>query len=625
MKYGYHGKILHIALNSMEFKEETPEDLLYRRYLGGSNMAAYYLLKSQKPNLDAFAPESPLIFFSGVMSGFNAPGLARFIICGKSPVTGGIGEARGEGPFACALKKTGYDGIIMTGACQKPSILLIDDGNPTLIPANDLWGKSISQCEKIIQQRFPDSDTAFIGIAGENKVRFANVASNATHQASRAGMGAVMGSKMLKGVIIRGGKLPEVYASKNIEETYNYFQQKMHKNVLSMWQHDRPGFGAWIHTHGIDAAVCVNNYQSATCDYLDEFVPEKFDEFYLGQAPCPHCPNNCIKIYGTKESDSVSGGLHQEALGALGPNLGNSNLSKIIECNVLCNDLGMDPNSLGYTISFAQECVQNGLLDAENLNLSFSSDVDLRELTIKIANRDGIGDLLAEGSYRAAIKIGKNAERFSMTVKKNELTPFEGRTQTNLALGFAIAAVGPRYEICEHDWDFDTNVGWAHSLDYCRTLGIIERIPMQYLGKKKVRYFKELNDLWAACDAIGMCLFATAPTRVYSLEDMSKLLHDITGFETSSYEIMRAGAMKNLLFRCYNCIEGFTSADDTLPERFFEEEIDAGSLKGSKLNKADFNEAIRFYYDMVGWDENGVPKESTLYKFDLEWLCEKLF
>jgi len=626
MNYGYNGKILHVDLGSAEFREEVPDELFYRRYLGGPIMATYYLLKAQKPGLDAFAAESPLAFFTGIMSGHSAPGLARFVICGKSPVTGGIGEARCEGSFAVALKKTGYDGIVITGACNEPSLLFIDDGLPTIIPAADFWGKNVSECEQKIlhDERFLGADAAFIGIAGENKVRFANVIANSTHQASRAGMGAVMGSKLLKGVVIRGGTLPKVFAPEKLNETYKSFEQKMHNNVLSMWQYDRPGFGAWIHTHGIDAAVCVNNYQTSSCDYLDEFKPEKFDEFYYGEAPCPHCPNNCIKRYAVNGEDATSGGLHQEALGALGPNIGNGDLSKIVQCNILCNEFGIDPNSLGYTISFAQECVQEGLLDPGSLNLSFSSEVDLLAITEMIAHRKGIGDMLAEGSFRAAESIGKTATRFSMTVKKNEMTAFEARTQTNLALGFASASVGPRYEICEHDWDFDLNVGWEHSLNYCRTLGIIERIPMQYVGKKKVRNFKVLCDLWAAADGLGICLFATAPTRVYSLEDMAFLLRDITGFETSSYEVMRAGALKNLLFRCYNCIEGFSSADDTLPDRFFELEIDSGSLKGCKIDRDAFDEAMLFYYDMMGWDENGVPKESTLYDFGIEWLFDRL-
>ena len=252
----------------------------------------------------------------------------------------------------------------------------------------------------------------------------------------------------------------------------------------------------------------------------------------------------------------------------------------------------------------------------------FSDEADVLKLIKMISNREGLGDLLAEGSARAAQTIGGEALRYSMTVKSNEMTAFEARSQTNLALGFATAAVGPRYEICEHDWDFDTRVGWSHTLDYCRTIGILNRIPMEHLGKDKVSNFKALSTLWSAADGLGICLFATAPTRVYSLEEMARLVRIVTGWETSAYEVMRVGQLRYHLFRFYNYREGLSAADDTLPDRFFEEAIDFGTHKGVKINREKFYEAIALYYDMMGWDETGKPKESTLYDFCLGWLCE---
>jgi len=239
-----------------------------------------------------------------------------------------------------------------------------------------------------------------------------------------------------------------------------------------------------------------------------------------------------------------------------------------------------------------------------------------------IAEREGLGDLLAEGAALAAEKIGNGAEKFSMTIKGNELVPFECRSQTNLALGYATAAVGPRYDICEHDWDYDTEVGWEHTMDYSRTIGILERIPMHYLGQEKVKDYKALNNLWSAVDALGMCIFASAPTRVYSLEDMADLFHQITGFETSSYELMRLGELKNHLFRLYNYREGMTKEDDKLPARFFENEINAGALKGKQLNKEQFQKNIEFYYEMMGWDEIGLPRKSTLIDYGITWIDE---
>lgn len=422
-----------------------------------------------------------------------------------------------------------------------------------------------------------------------------------------------MGSKNLKAVVLRGGEVPPVYDSERLMDLSQWFETEMHNNVLSMWQKNRPGFGVWIHTHGIEAAVCVNNYQTSQCDNLDAYAPEAFAPYYQGESPCPSCPNQCIKNYSTNVDDAASGGLHQEALGALGPNTGCADVGKIVRTNILCNAYGLDPNALGYTISFAQECVENQLLNPGELNLSFSNDVDLEKLTTDIAlRRTELGNLLAEGSFRAALAVGKAAVPFSMTVKKTELTPFELRTQTNLALGFATASVGPRYEICEHDWDFDLTFGWEHTLNYCRTLGILERIPMNLLSVEKVRNFKALNHLWYGVESLGMCIFASAPTRVYSPEKIAELIHAVTGYESSFYEVMRLGERKNHLFRLYNYREGFTAKDDILPDRFFEYEIDAGALAGSKIDKAKFLEVIKYYYQMMGWDEEGRPLLATL-------------
>lgn len=620
MRYGYHGRILQANLTEQTFQHTRPSDTFYRRFTGGSIVAAATLLEDTPPGLDAFDPRNRLMFFPGILSGFDAPGLARFVICGKSPTTGGFAEARCEGPFSVALKKTGFDGLVLYGACSKPSILVIKDGIPRLEDASELWGKTVSQCDAAVQKRYPGAHTAIIGPAGENWVRFANVVCDRCHQASRTGIGAVMGAKNLKAVVLLGGRLPPVADPEKIAEIGRWYQDAMEKNVLSMWQHDRPGFGVWIHTHGIDAALCVNNFQTSCCDYTNDYVPEKFAPYYQGESRCPSCPNSCIKCYARRVEDAASGGLHQEALGALGPNIGNSDVGKIIDANVQCNELGMDPDSLGFTISFAQECVQKGLLDPGDLNMTFSSQVDLDQLTRRIAYREGLGDLLAEGAWRASRIVGHGAESCAMTVKKNEMTATECRSQTNLALGYATAACGPRYDICEHDWDFDTHVGWEHTLNLSRTIGIVERVPMQYLGLDKVKNYKALNTLWAAVDALGMCMFATAPTRVYSLEKMAELFAAITGFEVSSYEIVRLGEMKNNLARLYNVREGFGPEDDTLPDRFFEQEIDAGKLAGNKLDREKFHQCIQFYYDMMGWDERGVPKKSTLFNLGVDTL-----
>ena len=253
------------------------------------------------------------------------------------------------------------------------------------------------------------------------------------------------------------------------------------------------------------------------------------------------------------------------------------------------------------------------------MELRFGNTAVLLPLVEMIAQRQGIGDELAEGAKRAAGRFGKAAAGLAMHVKGLEMVPFEPRTMTNLALGYATAPVGPRYDICEHDWDFDVKAGWEHSLERSRTLGILRRIPMQYVGADKVRNYKALNTIWSACDTLDLCVFASAPTRVWTLEMISSLIHAITGWDTSSHEFMRWGERRNHLMRVYNLREGLTAADDTLPDRFFTEPIRHGRLAGTVLDRKGFGEAVKTYYQMMGWDSRGIPLPGTLVDHHLDW------
>jgi aldehyde:ferredoxin oxidoreductase len=210
-----------------------------------------------------------------------------------------------------------------------------------------------------------------------------------------------------------------------------------------------------------------------------------------------------------------------------------------------------------------------------------------------------------------------------MHVKSVEMTCFEPRGQTNLALGFATAPIGPRYDICEHDWDFDTASGWPHTLENSSALGIYRRIPADYVGPEKVKNFRALNNLWSACDALDLCIFASAPTRALTLPEMSGIVEAVTGWKTSDYEFLRWGERRNHLMRAYNLREGLTVDDDSLPERFFAESVPTRHSASTRLERKKFNDAIRMYYSMMGWDSRGVPLESTLVDHELAWVLDQ--
>ena len=628
-RFGYTGNILWVNLTERSFQLEQRDDTFWRRYVGGGLLATRLVLERTRPGIDPFAPENLLIFASSVVAGNYGAGLARFTTAAKSPLTGAIGETRTEGPWGVVLKSCGADALVFTGAAKAPAVVRIENGRAEFLDAGTLWGEPVIYTTETLERRFGDgAHVAAIGPAGENRVRFASIVTDRTYQAARMGMGAVMGSKKLKAVVLCEGEHPPLADPEAVERLTAEFEAGLPENDLSRWQKEPPGFSCWLYLHGLDAALCVNNYSRSAFEGMEGYRKEAFLERHVGPAPCPGCPNDCIKFVhpkGAPDLDPRASGIHQEVTGALGPNIGVGDLDQVLRTNNMCNDLGMDPTSLGFTLSFAMELFEHGILTGQvhdGAELRFGDDTRVITLIEKIAYRQGLGDILAEGVQRAAERIGHGAEPYAMHVKGLEMVCFEPRSQSNLAMGYAVAPIGPRYDICEHDWDYDTKAGWGHTLNLSRTLGILERIPMGYVGPDKVRNFKVLHALWSAADAFDFCIFAVAPTRLLSLPRMTEMLRAVTGWETSSYEIMRAGERRIHLMRWYNLREGLTAADDRLPDRFYDEPIREGPRKGDRLDREAFDGAVRTYYAMMGWDETGRPTPATLYDHGLEWVLQ---
>jgi aldehyde:ferredoxin oxidoreductase len=624
-RHGHHGRTLRVDLGSAEVAVDSPDAAFYRTYAGGGLMATAMLMRETPAGLDAFDPEAKLIFISSVVSGYPAAGLPYFSVCAKSPLTNAIGEARAEGTWGIALKRSGFDAIAFAGASSGPCGLLIEDGRPRIFAASEAWGMTVGEATDWAEARFgADAAVATIGPAGERRVRYASVVSSRCHQARRMGMGAVMGSKNLKMVVIRGGSLPPLADPAALDAITAAYADSIEDNDLTRFQKEPPGWMAWIHLLA-DASLDVENYRASAFDHVDSYRAEEFGKYYKGTSACPGCPNDCVKILHVDDMtdlDPRAGGMHQEATGALGPNIGMTDVRAVLRASNLCNQWGLDPVSLGFSLSFAMELAEVGVVgaaDTDGLDLRFGHDEAALEMMRRIAYREGFGEVLGEGCRRAAEHIGPDSAYYALHVKGQEMVCFEPRAQTNLALGYAVAPVGPRYDICEHDWDFDVEAGWGHTLEMSQTLGILERVPMEYLGPVKVRNFKALSTLWSGCDALGICIFASAPTRLLSVATMGELVAAITGWQTSSAEIMRWGERRMHLMRMYNLREGLTAADDRLPDRFFDEAIASGPKTGVKLDRADFDAAIATYYEMMGWDESGVPRRGTLYDHRLEW------
>lgn len=619
--YGFTGRVLFIDLASRAARTELLSAEEMRTYGGGSLLSAVLMLKNTRPGLDPMTGDGALVFASSVVAGLPFVGLARFSVCGKSPLTGGFGEARCEGPFAAGIKKSGYDAIVFEGRAPEPVVVRVSGSSAEFSPAGGLWGTETSDATSRLREQFGfDAHVAVIGPAGEAGVRFAAISADLHHQAAGLGMGAAMGAKHLKAVVLAGGAFPQVADADRCARLTASYRDRIALNPLTAWQKDEPGFSAWVELHGLDAGLCVQNFSTAEYAQAVAYRPGEVMKHCTGVSQCPGCPNDCIKVMRTSDGANARG-MHQPAMGSLGPNLGIWDVASVIDANTRCQELGMDPISLGFTMSMAMECKKEAVGPAEFREAipDFGNAERVAELIELIGLRTGVGDLLAEGSCRLAAHLGEGAEQYAMHVKGQELPPIEPRTQTNLALGYAVSPVGPRLDICEHDWDFDDRVGWPHTLEYSRTLGILERIPMNELSVRKVRNYKALSTLWSATDALNICIYATPPTRAMSVEELVGLVAGVTGWETSAWELMRLGERRFHLLRVYNLREKFTALDDTLPARFFTQAVDAGRLAGSRLDRDVFEDVKRSYYRMMGWTDDGVPRFETLVDHRIEW------
>ncbi|MGI9254812.1 MAG: aldehyde ferredoxin oxidoreductase N-terminal domain-containing protein, partial [Thermomicrobiales bacterium] len=395
------------------------------------------LLRDTAPGMDPFDPAMPLMFTSSVMAGQPYPGLARFSVVSKSAMTGGIGESRCEGPWGWALKGCGADTLAITGRSEQPVALLIEAGEVAFLDAEALWGMNVGEATDVLEAEWGgDIHVAAIGPAGERLVRYASIVTERCHNAHRHGLGAVMGSKHLKAVVLRGAQHPPVADPARCDALASSYAARMATNELTRWQLDPPGFGCWVHTHGTDAALCTRNYSDSVFEGAEAFGPDGFLLRAAGVSACPGCPNDCIKRYAAPGDDPRASGLHQEAPGTLGPNCGIDDLDTVFRANTRCNQYGLDPVSLGFTISWAMECRERGLLHVEDAP-RFGDGASLLKTIDDIAARAGIGDLLAEGCARASAIVGNGTERYALQVKGLEVVPFEPRTQTGLGLGYA--------------------------------------------------------------------------------------------------------------------------------------------------------------------------------------------
>ncbi len=621
MGNGFMGKILRVNLTKGSISEERiPEDKM-RKYLGGVGIATSYLYKEVPAGVDPLGADNKLIFMTGPLTGTTSASAARYSVVAKSPLTGIWGHGNSGGNFGPMLKRSGYDGIIIEGVSPKPVYLEIADGKATLKDAGHLWGKSVNETEDIIQKgAVPKPITASIGQAGENLVRYSAIMNNSHRAVGRCGLGAVMGSKKLKAVVCSGKTKIELHDSEEFKKISKKQIGYLNESVLKV---GFEAFGTNLVADMVNArgGYPTLNWQKGVFDQIEEMNGQAMTEKVLvKELACFGCPIACGRGTAIKEGKWAgrSGeGPEYETTNMFGACCGIADMNAVTMANYLCNEYGLDTISAGSCIAFAMECFQKGILTKEmtgGIDIKFG-DVDIIvDLVEKIAKREGIGDLLAEGTKVMAEKLGGGSSAFAMNVKGLELPAYDPRAAKICGLGYVTANRGG-----------DHITGFIEAPTFIDApILIVEESSIEdpFNAKpQEAKILMDMEDALTSLDALGGCKFMGA---LLKAEDLVDLIRSGTGWTDFSVDDFRkCGERIYNLGRVYCNREGIRRKDDTLPDRLMKEPLPEGPAEGMVLDTETLEMLKDAYYNYRGWDlATGIPTLAKLKELGLDELIE---
>ena len=624
MAHGYNGKILHVNLTNSSWEIEEPGEVWYRTYMGGTNFASYYLLKELKRDIDPLSEENILIFACSVVTGAPISGFNRYTVAAKSPLTGAFGEAEAGGYWGPELKFAGFDAVIIKGRASKPVYLWIHDGDVEIRDAGNVWGKDNWETLETIRSEVGDKRVrvASIGPAGENLVPFATVQNDMEHFNGRTGMGAVMGSKNLKAIAVRGTKKLKFADPDKVKEITRWHNEriKTHPPNVGLTKYGTPGLVTGLNNTGI---LPTHNFRDGVFEGAEKIAAEAYHStIFHSTGTCYACSVRCKRRVASDDEkyplDPRFGGPEYETLACLGSLLENDNLPALARGNQLCNLLGLDTISTGCAIAFAMECFENGVItekDTGGRPIRFGDADVMLSLIEDIANRRGFGEILSLGVKKAAEKIGNGAEKFAFHIKGSELPAHDGRGKTGMAMGYALSATGGDHVETPHDTAFQKNVGSLESL------GILEPVRPLDTDYDKVRFFSLGQKAWGINNCLCLCNFCSVPIHAMTFAGLVDAVTAITGWDTSLFEIIRVTERSIVMPRVFNNREGFSPKDDRVIRRWYES-FEKGPMKGKRIDEKVFQDAIDLYYELSGWDKEGRPTLGKLVDLNLEWLVE---
>ena len=622
MNYAFMGKLLRVDLSRGEIQQEPIREDWARNFLGGSGLATRYLYDEVPKGADPLGPDNRLIFMTGLLTGTSSASAGRYSVVAKSPLTGIWGQANSGGKFGPALKRSGFDGVIFEGISPTPVYLKIQTGTAELLPADGLWGKTVSQTEDELLSGMPKSFcVASIGPAGENLVRYASIMNNKHRAAGRCGLGAVMGSKRLKAIVCGGNESIHLADRKGFVEVARKQIEFLNDSLLKV------GFDAFG-TNMVSDLVNVRggyptlNWQKGIYDQIDDVNAQALiDQVFVEGVSCFACPVTCgrgSEIREGKWKGRKGEGPEYETADMFGANCGISDMNAITMANYLCNDYGLDTISTGSTIAFAMECSQKGILsraEAGNQEIRFGDSDLVIDLVQKIATRQGVGDLLAEGSRIMTEKLGQGSERFAMNVKGLELPAYDPRAAKITGLGYVTA-----------------NRGGDHITGYIQLPTFVD-MPMLIIDESQIKdpfianpeeakVLVDLENALTVFDAIGACKFMGI---LLTAEDFTALISHATGWDFGVKDFRQAGERIYNLVRAYCVREGISRENDMLPSRLLQEPLAEGPAEGMLVEQEMLERMKDAYYAFRGWEvTTGIPSAEKLAALDLADLFPEL-
>jgi aldehyde:ferredoxin oxidoreductase len=632
MPHGYTGKILHVDLSNHKIEVEEQDETFYRSYLGGRGIGYRYLMQDVAAGTEPFSPENTLVLATGVITGAPLPAACRFAAVGKSPLTGTAGESEAAGFFGPELKMAGFDAVVLRGQAPKPVYLWVSGGHAAIEDATPFADLGAREVEDAIRAEKGSKKirVAQTGLAGMNRVRFANITNNLGHFNGRCGLGAVMGSKNLRAVAALGTAILTFQDPAFLRDTAQHYAATFKNNPLGEQLHVY-GTTAFPEIQSAAGALPVDNFRRSRLDDASAVGGDTYNEILLQKRKgCYACPIRCKRGIALDDPkygvDSRYGGPEYETIAALGTNLKILDLKAIAKGNEICNRYCLDTISAGMTIAFACECFQEKVItkaDTGGLELRFG-DADLMiRLLEMIARRQGLGDLLAEGSSRLAVKWGVADRSLALAVKGQEIPMHDPRVKVGVGIGFAVSTYGADHMTAAHDTMFVNEKSF--SVNSVKPLGIYKPMHATEITSEKVRNYKILENFWRTLDALGICVFGYAPRGVMPIDTMVKCVSAVTGWEASLFELMRAAERGTMIARAFNCREGFGINDDRLPQRLFDPKPDGANAGKQIFKEQDFNHAVRLYYEMIGCDpQTGRPGRAKLLELGLDWVAESL-